>query len=248
MSNNITTKKDYNLPEVAKRPGDNVMKSVATGRNDEQVLKHEENISLEEKYKDKTCCCGRFYFGWLLVLGIFFMHVFTIGGMYSSSVLILSWQAEFNTDRKTVSIPASIPTMFFTLTGPIAGMITDRFGYRCTGLIGTIAVAMALLIGSYAESIIVLSICYGAFYGIGLCCLWLPGTTLLQTYFSKRKALAVGLAVSGAGFGTAIVPNLWVALINSYGWRIALRISAIIWTIANLLAITIYQPPGTTNW
>lgn len=37
--------------------------------------------------------------------------------------------------------------------------------------------------------------------GLGAGCLFVPGVSILPTYFSTRKALATGIAVSGSSLG-----------------------------------------------
>jgi len=50
----------------------------------------------------------------------------------------------------------------------------------------------------------------------------LSAFTAFGPYFNKRKALAMGLAAAGSGFGTMIMPNMLRALFDNFGFTGAL--------------------------
>ena len=50
-----------------------------------------------------------------------------------------------------------------------------------------------------------------------------PLSTLAQAHFTRRRALATGIAVCGTGVGTLVLPPLVETLIAGLGWRGAMR-------------------------
>ena len=76
---------------------------------------------------------------------------------------------------------------------------------------------------------------YGLGIGLGLGCAFVPILGAVQRWFVKRRGLASGLAVSGIGVGTLVMPPLATALIAAFGWRDAYLVLGILvatWALA----------------
>lgn len=52
--------------------------------------------------------------------------------------------------------------------------------------------------------------------GLAMC--YIPAYLIISFHFTKRRALATGIAVSGSGLGLFIVSPLLEYLILNYGW------------------------------
>ncbi|KAI9312184.1 major facilitator superfamily domain-containing protein, partial [Dichotomocladium elegans] len=68
-----------------------------------------------------------------------------------------------------------------------------------------------------------------------------------QQWFSKRRGLAVGLAMSGSGIGGLCVSNICQAAISHIGYRWALRIVGIMEFVLIGLAAILVRPLGTSQ-
>lgn len=62
------------------------------------------------------------------------------------------------------------------------------------------------------------------FLGLGFALCYSPAIAMVGKYFSKRKALAYGIAMSGSGIGTFILAPVVQLLIEQFSWRGALLI------------------------
>lgn len=60
--------------------------------------------------------------------------------------------------------------------------------------------------------------------GLGFALCYTPAIAMVGTYFSERKALAYGIAMSGSGIGTFVLAPVVQLLIEYYSWRGALLI------------------------
>ncbi|XP_077206450.1 monocarboxylate transporter 12 isoform X3 [Paroedura picta] len=60
--------------------------------------------------------------------------------------------------------------------------------------------------------------------GLGFALCYSPAIAMVGKYFSKRKALAYGIAMSGSGIGTFILAPVVQLLIEQFSWRGALLI------------------------
>ena len=64
--------------------------------------------------------------------------------------------------------------------------------------------------------------------GISLGFLFLPALTVLSHHFARRRALAMGIAVSGSSAGGVVFPILLNKMIEKYGFAWATRIAAFV--------------------
>lgn len=55
--------------------------------------------------------------------------------------------------------------------------------------------------------------------GLGFGLMYCPAIIIVTVYFEKRRALATGIAVAGAGVGTLIFPPFTAYLMEMYTWR-----------------------------
>jgi predicted MFS family arabinose efflux permease len=55
--------------------------------------------------------------------------------------------------------------------------------------------------------------------GLGVGCSYVPAVAVVQRWFVKRRGFASGLAVSGIGVGTLVMPPLASHLVGAFGWR-----------------------------
>ena len=69
---------------------------------------------------------------------------------------------------------------------------------------------------------------HGVMMGVGASILYVTSASCVSHWFEKKRALATGIAVSGAGFGNVIFPPVVEAAFHAYGWRVALRFMAMI--------------------
>jgi sugar phosphate permease len=118
------------------------------------------------------------------------------------------------------------------LVGPafgfFAGWIIDRFGPRRMMMAG-ILMAGTALVGLGFVSTLPLFYFFYIFNALGYVCGGpLPNQVLLSRWFDKSRGKATGFAYLGIGVGGATVPLISHALVQHFGWQVALRILGII--------------------
>ncbi|KAL1931819.1 hypothetical protein VTP01DRAFT_9963 [Rhizomucor pusillus] len=108
-----------------------------------------------------------------------------------------------------------------------------------------------MMFASLATEIWHLYLTQGLLSGIGSSLVWFPCISAPQQWFSKRRGLAVGIAISGSGFGGLVFNNLVQAALSSVGYRWALRIvgfiSLILVGITALTVRPLNTPPKVKN-
>ncbi|XP_074645629.1 monocarboxylate transporter 12-like isoform X3 [Tubulanus polymorphus] len=104
-------------------------------------------------------------------------------------------------------------------TRPLASIVANRVGFRWL-VIGAGLVSFGGLVTSvYVNSIYVLMFTFGVVTGVGFGMAFTPCAVIPATYFPDKQALVTGLALSGIGCGSCIMPFFIEFTIEQYGWR-----------------------------
>ena len=118
-----------------------------------------------------------------------------------------------------MSAAFSLAILTLFSVGPLTGTLADRLGPRALVAGGTALVGCGLIVASLAQSLwhvqAAFAICIGG--GVGMA--YVPAVGAVQKWFDRRRGLASGIAVSGIGVGTLIVPPIAALLIAQLDWR-----------------------------
>ena len=82
-----------------------------------------------------------------------------------------------------------------------------------------ILTGLGLAVASLARSLPEVYAAYGLGVGLGIGFSYVPILGAVQRWFVRRRGLASGLAVSGIGVGTLVMPPAAALLIDAMGWR-----------------------------
>jgi len=135
--------------------------------------------------------------------------------------------------------------MISALCGPFLGALLDRFGARRILLIGVVFFAAATAMQSFMTAWIVGIYLLFVLRGFGSVGLAVPSFAFVVTrWFDKERGLALGIALSGVGLGTAIIPPIVAYLISAFGWRAAyVGLGAVILILGGLpIALFVREP------
>ena len=181
--------------------------------------------------------------GWVAVGCAFVSMFICFGVVYSFGAFFDHMSSEFGTSRSATSALFSITTFIFFTGGIISGMAADRFGPKPVLMIGGLSMGFGLYLTSLVNSLWVAYITYGLGVGVGVACGYVPMLAVVSAWFERRRAAALGVAVTGVGLGTLVVAPLAAALINHYGWRQTYVIFGISSAVGLLLCGYLTPPP-----
>jgi MFS family permease len=157
--------------------------------------------------------------GWFVVAGAFGVTFVGFGSAYTFSAFVESLQHDFAASRGSVSLVFSLAGFFYFGFGAISGPLADRWGSRRLAVAGMILLGAGLIVASTAQSLAGVYAAYGLGVGLGVGCSYVPALGAVQRWFARRRGFASGLAVSGIGVGTLVMPPLATLLIARLGWR-----------------------------
>ena len=159
--------------------------------------------------------------GWNVVAGAFLVTMVGFGAIYSYAAFAEEIGATFNAQRASVAIVFALSggACFFVsaLTGPLA----DRIGARILAATGMLLVGLGFLVAAAAGSLVEVYVGYGVLVGLGCGFAYVPAIAAVQRAFDAHRGLASGIAVSGIGIGTALVPPAAEAFAMLGDWRAA---------------------------
>lgn len=161
----------------------------------------------------------RIFYGWWVVAAAFAVTLLGFGCAYTFSAFVASLQKDFGASRGSVSLVFSLAGFLYFALGSVSGPLADRFGARPLAVAGMALAALGLATAAAANNLAEVYIAYGLGVGLGVGCSYVPVVGAVQRWFVRRRGLASGLAVSGIGVGTLVMPPLASFLIAALGWR-----------------------------
>jgi MFS family permease len=214
---------------------------VAGGSVTADVTRQEKETAVNVKDPAFAKNSPQLFYGWLVVAGGFAVTFVGFGCVYSFSAFIDSLQQDFGASRGSVSLVFSLAGFLYFAVGMVSGPLADRFGSRRTALIGMILIGIGLALASAAQSLAQVYAAYGLGVGLGVGCSYVPAMGAVQRWFIKSRGFASGLASSGIGAGTLVVPPLVALFIVHLGWREAYLLLGVLATIVGVAAALLIE-------
>jgi len=162
---------------------------------------------------------GPIFYGWFVVAAAFAVTFVGFGSAYTFSAFFEPLQKDFGASRGSVSLIFSIAGFLYFGLGLVSGPLADRYGARPLAIVGMLLVGAGLALAGAARSLAEVYIAYSVGIGLGVGLAYVPVIAAVQKWFVRRRGLASGLAVTGIGVGTLLMPPLASLLIGSLGWR-----------------------------
>src|ERR1043165_7696637 len=167
------------------------------------------------------------YFGWRVVAVCFLMALACWGfGLYGHSVYLAEltrlhgWPPSLIAGASTATYLLNAVLVIFTSNA------LAWFGTRRLVLLGVAALPLAFVLLALAREPWQVYAAYlvMSFGWLGLGLVTIP--TIISQWFTRRRGLAISLALNGASFGGIVVAPALVALIAVTGFRNAMLIAA----------------------
>ena len=161
---------------------------------------------------------------WRVVATTFVTLGLAYGFWYSYSVFLVAFLREFGWSRSVLAGAFSMLVVIHGVSGPPLGWLVERFGPRAVIASGGAVLGLALFLGAHIQAVWQLYLVIGVLAALGVSAAgWVPSVVLIRAWFPARVGTAIGVASAGLGVGIfALVPFAQL-MIDSLGWRWALR-------------------------
>jgi MFS family permease len=152
---------------------------------------------------------------------------------------------------KTNSFPGATPLQYsfigslsvtcLMLVSPLATMLVGKYGIKPTMFCGVVLETLGLITASFASKLWHLVLSQGISFGMGIGLLYIPTAAVVPQWFTTKRSLASGVAVSGAGLGGMVYSLSAAAMIDNLGLAYAFRILGILAFVVNTSCILLIK-------
>ena len=177
-----------------------------------------------------------------LVIGVICMAC-VANLQYGWTLFVDPIDAKYHWGRAAIQLAFTLFVLIETWLIPVEGYLVDRFGPRWVVIVGSILVAAAWVLNSYASSLPILYFA-AALGGIGTGCVYGTSVGNALKWFPGRRGLAAGITAAGFGAGAAITIGPIKAMIGAAGYEHAFFVFGLIQGgIVFVLAWMLLAPP-----
>ncbi|KAI9494789.1 major facilitator superfamily domain-containing protein [Zychaea mexicana] len=126
--------------------------------------------------------------------------------------------------------------IFSNCMGPVAQILNSIWGTRVVLLLGTLFVAVGVIIAGFSTQIWHLYLTQGVCFGIGVSFMYVTIMAVAPQYFDRKRGFALGLIASGSGIGGLIMPFIMTPINRSLGGGWTYRVVGFVCLACDLLA------------
>jgi MFS transporter, OFA family, oxalate/formate antiporter len=161
-----------------------------------------------------------------LVLGIICMAC-VANLQYGWTLFVAPIDAKFHWGRAAIQVAFSVFVFVETWLIPIEGYLVDRYGPRWVVVSGAALVALAWVVNSIADNLMLLYV-GAALGGIGTGCVYGTCVGNALKWFPGRRGLAAGCTAAGFGAGAALTVVPIATMIATSGYQHAFLVFGIL--------------------
>lgn len=160
-----------------------------------------------------------------MVVVVFLIIGTTLWGVaYSFGIFFKSLESEFNLTRTATSAIFSTQMLFGIIFTILGGWALDKYGPRIVIFLMGLFTGLSAVLTGQINSLWQLFMTYSLLLSMGTSAIYVIVVSTVSRWFDKKRGLALGIAISGAGLGTVIVAPIATSLISAFSWRIAYSI------------------------
>jgi len=169
------------------------------------------------------------FHGWWSVLALSITETVSFGVLYYAFTVFVSPMArELGTSVATVAGAFSIGMVVSGLAAAPVGAWLDRHGARALMTVGSLAAGALLMAWSFVDGVVALYLVWLLMGFVLAAVLYEPAFAVLAVWFDRHRSTALTVLTFIAGFASVIFLPLAGFLVETLGWREALRVLAVI--------------------
>jgi MFS family permease len=156
---------------------------------------------------------------------------------------------DFSWGRDVFGLALAVQNLLWGLGQPVAGAIADRFGVLRVMCVGAVLYAGGLLMMRYAATPLSLDVGAGVLIGFGLsgCSFNLVLSAFSKLLPPEKRGIALGAGTAAGSFGQFLFAPFGVAMIDNFGWQVALTVFACLMLLIIPLSLALATPPATSG-
>nr|XP_017522516.1 monocarboxylate transporter 11 isoform X1 [Manis javanica]XP_036882700.1 monocarboxylate transporter 11-like [Manis javanica] len=172
--------------------------------------------------------------GWVVAAAAFAVNGLSYGLLRSLGLVLPDLAEHFDRSAQDTAWVSALALAVQQAASPVGSALSTRWGARPVVMVGGVLTSLGFVFSAFARSQLHLYLGLGVFAGSGWALVFAPALGTLSCYFSRRRVLAVGLALTGNGASSLLLAPTLQLLLDTFGWRGALLL---------LGAITLHLTP-----
>jgi MFS family permease len=182
---------------------------------------------------------------WVIVALGALMGCVALGAMFSLAVFLAPMSATTGWSRAGISAAMTVNFLVMAFGSFAWGAASDRWGARVVTLCGAVLLGLALVLASYARTLLQFQLTYGLLVGLAASAFFAPMIAAVTGWFETNRSLAVSLVSAGMGVAPLTISPFATWLITQSGWRAAmLDIGLLAWVLLIPAALFVRKPPA----
>ncbi|KAL1301816.1 hypothetical protein AAFC00_006004 [Neodothiora populina] len=169
---------------------------------------------------------------WLFLTSAFVLEALVWGFPFSFGVFQTYYASHepFMADGNGIAAIGTTATGMMYFLAPIVYAVLRMYPrYRRTStMVGFVIMLGSFIAASFANTVTQLIGTQGVMYAFGGALCYFPTLAYLDEWFVQRKGIAFGVICAGGGAAGLAIPFVMEWVLNSYGFRTALRVWAIV--------------------
>lgn len=184
---------------------------------------------------------------------VFMGHLVLINGwgyLTSFGLFQAYYTSTLNASPSSISWIGSIQVSLVYMIGTFSGRALDAGHYHATIRIGCLLQVLGIFMTSVSSQYWQLFLAQGVCKGVGDGLLFCPTVSLIATYFSKKRSIAIACTASGAAVGGIIFPLIARQCLDPLGFGWTVRIMGFVVLFNSILVILLARvrlPPRKTG-
>ncbi|KAF2709572.1 MFS general substrate transporter [Pleomassaria siparia CBS 279.74] len=175
---------------------------------------------------------------WLKVFGGFLVYI----NIWGFTLTYGAFQAYYKSDLLASSNPSAISWIgtvqawLLIMVGVLSGPLFDRGYFRSMLYLGNFLVVFGIMMLSLCKEYWQVFLAQGICMGLGAGLLYIPSLALVSIWFDRKRALAMGVVMSGIAVGGVVYISMFDRLTISAGFPWTIRAMGFIALFAALLS------------
>lgn len=166
----------------------------------------------------------------------------TWGYINSFGVFQTFYTTMLDRSQSDISWIGSVQIFLLFFIGIITGRISDAGYFKQLVTVGFILQMIGIFTTSAATQYWQIFMAQGICLGLGNGCIFCPSLAVVSTYFSKRRALAIGIMSAGTGMGGLVFPSIARQLLPSIGFGWTVRTIGFVQLVTLGAALLVLKP------
>src|SRR5437879_4665079 len=160
------------------------------------------------------------FYGWWVVAAFSVTTFISTGIRHAVGPFLKPMVADLHLDRASFSLVIAVSLFLYGVFMPIAGMLLDRFSVRGVASVGTVLLAISLVLTAMVRDFWEFAAVYGVLVPLGLAGTWpVIASGVVARWFSRRRGTALSVLGSALMTGMSLLVPAVTWLVLTTGWR-----------------------------